>query len=182
MASSLDHIEKTLADAYRKEIDQEENIWRSLPFFAVTLALELGAVYQIVGRLPPIGTGLWRASIVCILLAALATLIALGFLAGSIFLAKFSAIASGPDLLDYANSLDDDERWGIANGEANPVDALNALKKTLSQQYAATTYYNQQINHRRAFCRSVAGLAILGGVLSIFALVVVAITNYIQTG
>jgi hypothetical protein len=28
----LDHLEKTFADAYRKEIDQEENVWRSLPF------------------------------------------------------------------------------------------------------------------------------------------------------
>ena len=44
MASSLDHIERTLADACREEIDQEENVWRSLPFFAATLALELGAI------------------------------------------------------------------------------------------------------------------------------------------
>ncbi|HEY8288257.1 MAG TPA: hypothetical protein VIG49_03240, partial [Acetobacteraceae bacterium] len=43
VASTLDHIEKTLADAYRKEIDQEENVWRSLPFFAATLALQLAA-------------------------------------------------------------------------------------------------------------------------------------------
>ena len=32
MASALDHIERTLAEAYRKEIDQEENVWRSSPF------------------------------------------------------------------------------------------------------------------------------------------------------
>jgi hypothetical protein len=42
-----DYLEKTFADAYRKEIDQEENIWRSLPFFAATLALQLTAVAQI---------------------------------------------------------------------------------------------------------------------------------------
>lgn len=28
----LDHVEKAFADSYRKEIDQEENIWRSLRF------------------------------------------------------------------------------------------------------------------------------------------------------
>lgn len=59
MASTLDHIEKTLADAYRKEIDQEENIWRSLPFFAATLALELGAIYQIAGHLPGRNIAAW---------------------------------------------------------------------------------------------------------------------------
>jgi hypothetical protein len=63
MASSLDHIGQTLADAYRKEIDQEENVWRSLPFFAATLALELGAINQIAGHLPAMGTGAcaWRS-------------------------------------------------------------------------------------------------------------------------
>jgi hypothetical protein len=35
----LDHLEKIFGDAYRKEVDQEENVWRSLPFFAATLAL-----------------------------------------------------------------------------------------------------------------------------------------------
>jgi len=43
----LDHLEKTFADAYRKEIDQEENIWRSLPFFAATLALQLAVISAI---------------------------------------------------------------------------------------------------------------------------------------
>jgi hypothetical protein len=44
---ALGHIEKFLADTYRKEIDQEENVWRSLPFFAATLALELAALFNL---------------------------------------------------------------------------------------------------------------------------------------
>ena len=59
MAGTLDHIERTLAEAYRKEIDQEENVWRSLPFFIAALALELAALFQAVGRMPPPGTA-WR--------------------------------------------------------------------------------------------------------------------------
>jgi hypothetical protein len=61
---ALTHIEKTLADAYRKEIDQEENVWRSLPFFAATLALQLAAIFQVITRLPPMGTVEGRASAV----------------------------------------------------------------------------------------------------------------------
>jgi hypothetical protein len=77
MTSTLDHIEKTLAEAYRKEIDQQENVWRSLPFFAATLALELGAIFQITARLPARGTGAWWDAIGCIGIAALSTLAAL---------------------------------------------------------------------------------------------------------
>ncbi len=40
----LDHLEKTFAEAYRKEVDQEENVWRSLPFFAATLALQVASL------------------------------------------------------------------------------------------------------------------------------------------
>ncbi len=38
VTSALDHIEKTLAAAYRREIEQGENVWRSLPVFAATIA------------------------------------------------------------------------------------------------------------------------------------------------
>ena len=54
--SALAHIERTLADAYRKEIEQEENVWRSLPFFAATLALELAALFQVIDKVPEPGT------------------------------------------------------------------------------------------------------------------------------
>ncbi|MSP01114.1 MAG: hypothetical protein EXR07_08720 [Acetobacteraceae bacterium] len=74
MASSRDHIEKTLADAYRKEIEQEENIWCSLPFFAAAQALELGAIYQIAGHLPPVGTVAWWISTPAVATAGVATL------------------------------------------------------------------------------------------------------------
>ncbi len=49
---ALAYLERTLADSYRKEIDQEENVWRSLPFFAATLALQLAALFQIIDKLP----------------------------------------------------------------------------------------------------------------------------------
>lgn len=39
MASTLDPIEKTLADAYRKEIDQEENVWRSVAELAILTSI-----------------------------------------------------------------------------------------------------------------------------------------------
>jgi len=45
--AELDYLEKLFGDAYRKEIDQEENVWRTLPFFAATLALQLAGLAQV---------------------------------------------------------------------------------------------------------------------------------------
>ena len=85
MTSMLDHLEKTLGDCYRKEIDQEENIWRSLPFFAATLALQLAAIFQILGHLPKNGSGAWMDAIAFLVVAAIFSIIALLFLSASIF-------------------------------------------------------------------------------------------------
>jgi hypothetical protein len=178
MASSLDHIENTLADAYRRELDQDENIWRSLPFFAATLALELGAIYQIAGHLPPAGTGAWRAAIVFFALAGAATLTALIFLAASIFPVKFGYIPSDPYLLDYSERLDEYERRRIVRGDTR-VDALAMLKSTLAHEYATPNHQNHQISQRRLLWRSIAGLATLIGVLSIIALVSTSTTYYL---
>jgi high-affinity Fe2+/Pb2+ permease len=47
MPALLDHLEKTASDNYRKEIDQEENVWRTLPFFVAALAVEVAALTQV---------------------------------------------------------------------------------------------------------------------------------------
>jgi hypothetical protein len=182
VTSTLDHIEKTLADAYRKEIDQEENIWRSLPFFAATLALQLAAMFQVVDRLPQTWTGGWWDSVACVVIAALATLTALGFLSASIFLARFRYIAPEPELLDYAEGLDLDEQQMRADGHQDPIDAVMTLKKALARQYAVATHHNRQINQRRALWRSIAGLATLVSVLLTLILVATVTLHYIPKG
>ena len=89
---ALSHIEKTFADAYRKEIDQEENIWRSLPFFAATLALQLAALFQVVPRLPPPETRTRLISGILLVLTGLFMFAALCLLAACIAPARFRYI------------------------------------------------------------------------------------------
>ena len=102
MPSVIAHIEKTLADSYRKEIDQEENVWRSLPFFAAVLAFQITALSLLLSRLPMAGTGVWLDAICATVLMSLCILIALGFLALSIVPEKFTYVADEPALLAYA--------------------------------------------------------------------------------
>jgi hypothetical protein len=162
---TLDHIEQTLADAYRKEIDQEENVWRSLPFFAATIAFQIAALSQVLLRLPEKSTGAWWDAIVAIILVVLLILAALLFLAGSIAPATFSYISDEPALLASARGLDQDEQDAEAQ-RLSPVDALAVLKRTLADQYSVAAHHNRQINQRRALRRSLAGLATLGSAFS----------------
>ncbi len=176
---TLDHIEKTFADAYRKEIDQEENVWRTLPFFAATLALQLAALFQIVERLPVRLTTAWWLAGACGTVIGGATVVALCFLALSIYPAKFRYIAPEPELLVYASDLMHDEYLDAEGPLDDPFSALATLKSALAQQYADATHHNRMINQRRAKWRSVAGLATLASVIATLALVVTIALTYI---
>lgn len=176
---TLAHIEKTLADSYRKEIDQEENIWRSLPFFAATLALQLAALFQLIERLPPLGTALGWVTLVLLAISVACSLAALSFLAASIFLAKFRYIAKDTELLEYALELIKDGQDPANQALAEPMDPLITLKGTLARQYARATDHNRQINKRREKRRSIAGLATIAAVISTLMLVVVTFAYYI---
>lgn len=160
MTSTLDHLEKTLADSYRKEVDQEENVWRSLPFFAAAIAFQIVSMSQAVLRLPAKGTGVWLDAIVSIAIVSILIFLAIGFLIASIAPAPFSYIANETALLQYARGLDEDEADTLARGPT-AFDAMSVFKGTLADQYAVATTHNRQINQRRAFRRSVAGVAIL---------------------
>ena len=183
MTSTLDHIEKTLADAYRKEIDQEENVWRSLPFFAATISFQIAAMSQVLLRLPKDGTGVWWDAVMSLIFGGLLIAVAVAFLAASIAPARFNYISDEPALLLYAKGLNQDEMEAAAAASAasttSSFDALAVLKNTLADQYAVATHHNRQINQRRAFRRSVAGLAIFASTGFNIYLIVRLMLNYI---
>ena len=177
--AALAHIERTLAESYRKEIDQEENLWRSLPFFAATLALQLAALFQVVGHLP--ASNSWPAlpAIGLVATSLLCSLGALGVLAASILPAKFRYVSNDVALLDYALSLIGDQRAAVEAG--HPAAALQILLESLSRQYAAATDNNRHINDRTEKLRSVAGLLTIFAVVSTLVLVAVSLDNYIPS-
>ena len=176
---ALAYIEKTLADSYRKEIDQEENIWRSQPFFAATLALQLAALFQIVDKIPALTTVMGLISIVLVGAAGLCTLTSLGFLAASIYPQRFDYIAKQGALLTYAWDLMRDEEASGDDPRPDPFSALVTLKTEIARQYAQATDHNQKINKLRERRRSIAGLAALGSVLMTVFLVATTYAHYL---
>lgn len=175
----LDHLEKTFADAYRKEIDQEENVWRSLPFFAATLALQLAALGQVREWLVGLEGSMLLAASVLLGVAGGATLAAIVFLAFSVWPADFQYVAREPAFRDYAERVRAQaEEAGEA--EAPAEAALRTVKAALAEQYATATDNNRVINQGRARWRTRAGLATLGSVLAVLVLVGLGVVTNIH--
>jgi hypothetical protein len=177
----LDHLEKTFAEAYRKEIDQEENVWRSLPFFAATLALQLAGLAQIRDWVASIAGPLFVTAVILLSVAGSATLAALAFLAFSVWPADFRRVAREPDFRDYAENVRA-EAEGLAQPGSSAEDvaqsALMTVKAALTEQYAIAVDNNRRVNEVRAKWRTRAGLATLTSVFVVLVLVaLVVLTN-----
>ena len=174
----IDYLEKLFGEAYRREIDQEENVWRSLPFFAATLALQLAGLAQIRDWVGGAGGWPFWLSLSLLAAAALATLAALVFLAQSILPARFRYVASELELQSYLETV---RATAVANGssaEDATQAAVLAARTVMIQQYALGASSNRLINQGRANRRTRAGLATLASVLAVLVLVgLVVVSN-----
>ncbi len=177
---ALAYIEKTLADSYRKEIDQEENVWRTLPFFAATLALQLAALFQIIDKLPDLTVWTGWLSVALLGAAGIMTMVALSFLAASIYPAKFEYVAKEPALLAYAMALIGDEQDPEGQSRDDSFSAPITLKHEVARQYAQAADHNRQVTKRRQRWRAIAGLAALGSVAITVFLVGTTYAHYLS--
>ncbi len=177
--AALSHIERTLADAYRKEIEPEENVWRSLPYFAATLALQLAATFQVIDRLPSPATSTGRVALGLLVLSSATSFAALCFLGFSIYPARLSYTALETELLDYAETLIRAEQRLENLTHDQPMSALVTLKTGLARQYAVATKHNRRINDRRKRLRSVAGLATVASPVMTLLLIGVTFIHYL---
>lgn len=171
---ALAHVERTLAEAYRKQIDQQENVWRTLPFFAATLALQLAALFQMIDTLPDPVTAPGKAALGLLCLIGFLTVAALGLLAASIYPVRYEYIAEGPKLLSYTEALLAAERQS-----QDGTLAVITLKTSLADQYARSLEHNSRITNRRERWRALAGLAALASVLLTVLLVASAYAHYL---
>lgn len=173
-----DHLEKTFGDAYRKEIEQEENVWRSLPFFAAALALQLAAIAQL-REWVAAATGYGMlAALVLLGSAGIATLAALFFVLQSIAPARFRYVTPEPELIGYAAAVR--KKASAKPGttpEAADALALAAVRGLLVEQYALAAVHNRTINQLRATRRTRAGIATLVSILLLVGLLALSVVT-----
>ena len=164
-----EYLEKLSADAYKRELEQEENVVRSLPFIAAIASVTLLVLREFGDGLPPPD-----GSFAALALHGLMVGIGLTFLYVFVFL--FMALRSrryrypideleirriADELIDYYANED------LSGGEADDA-ALRDLRRQMIEQFSAAATNNRQQNELRHAARSKAfnGL-ILGVALSL---------------
>jgi hypothetical protein len=162
---TAEHLEKLFADAYKREIDQEENVPRTLPFFATALGTILATIGLTRSSLPPIEDGVWGPVILALMCTSLAATIAVVVM---IWCAtrqqEYPTPARETSLLEFAN---DTAAYCVATGVDQPDQSpLMYLRRTVLVQLATATEASRRNNLRRGNFRFLAFQCLTVGLLS----------------
>ncbi len=170
---STEYLESVVGDSYRREGDQEENVARSLPFFAAALALLVTLIGLVRNDLPLVDSSAF--SIVtygCLCLASLLILLGLACLLAAVWPRRFAYIASEDLLVKYADELR--AYYGHAGATAEEIEkaVVADLRQTLTDQYARGAIRNRSNNAARLRARGFAATFLVAALAVAFVLVV----------
>jgi len=174
MSTPTELVEQYATDGFKRQLEQEENIVRSLPSFAASLAL-LGTVFGYAGRnLEPFQVGCMPSVLVWGFAGAtlvLVGLVVIGLL-GAVWPRQYLYPIEEEAFAAYATAM---ERQITATAAQNPVyletgdpmgpaveeSVTKALRERLIKEYAESATWNRRINGRRQRSRSLALICLL---------------------
>lgn len=172
------YLQGVLWDLYKDEIGQRENVWRSLPFFAATLALELAAFVRLFAHLPPPGEIVRDIYLALLVIGALLTAGVLWFIHQAIRRRDFKAVSKAKELVGYVNDLVEEERRSPGNSSSASI-ASDYIRSELSGQIADAVDINQDLNVRREVSRAWAGRLVVLSLADVLVLAVLSFIYYI---
>jgi hypothetical protein len=168
-----EYLENLMAESYKREIDQEENVVRSLPFVAVGLAV-LSTIMIFVSKYIPEYRLQSYVIIVWGLLFLFGCLILLIiiYLLLAVSRPRFQRVRDPTELYLYSKRLEKYYRDIGRTPQQISEAVVNDMRLLMSQQYAICSAYNQAINFARSKARGRAFVSLVLAIALAFGIVV----------
>lgn len=172
---TTDDLLRTLAlEAYRREVEQEESIWRSLPFFATALAFAVNAIGYAVVHLPVSAEGWLRwVALGGIALAAISLGVSFHALVRMVWAREYKTPPDDAAVAAYVDGVRAFHRDQGLDEVAADAKALAALTSFVAHEYGAVATWNRARNARRRQARTQSLVYLLAGLVIALATVVV---------
>ncbi|NUB11282.1 hypothetical protein GAY28_00355 [Azospirillum brasilense] len=164
---AAEYLDKLVTESFKRELDQEENVVRSLPFFATSIGALLAFVGFARGTLPAFSVAAWPLLVYGLLACLLVSLVALiFFLYQSVRQRTFTYPMQERELIDYATGLityyrqvaeaapEKAEPGAEAEDDTDPVEVIERaivddLRKAMLDQIAAAARASRANNASR---------------------------------
>lgn len=173
-----DYTEKFYIDGYKQQLADEENVPRSLPFFAAAFAVLVAIIAASKDLVPTPALSAYSIAVwLLLLLLALCLLASMFFLLLALWPRDFKYVMSEPALHDYVEELRKYYAFDATLSEEDRTAAiLEDLRAELSDQYRTGAANNRAINFGRASKRATA-LCLL-----VIALILAFVMNAVMLG
>jgi hypothetical protein len=155
--------------AFKREVDADEAVWRTLPFFAAILGLAVAVLPAIYRSLDQVGSGGWHVVALTMFAVAVLCFVIAGFWFWSVIrLREYTYPPGSAELLTYAEQL---SAFYAAHG-LSPEDGDHAVRNDMrafmTRQFADTAEGNRANNNAKAAARSQVLLFVMTGFLLAF--------------
>ncbi len=162
-----EYLEKIAAERYAREVDQDENIFRNLPFAAAALAIIFAFMAAVRGEIPTQLNDLFAImtwTLLVLFWGSIAT--ALGFLWAAISARQLSLLSSMSELRGYIDNL---RRYYGGLGTLNDIQieqqVVKDLRTVMIEQYELGAADIQRVNVARLQARNRAFLSLIVALL-----------------
>ena len=168
------------ADLHRQEVAAEEDVYRTLPFFATALGVGIAALVYAASRLPKwadlkanCGLGIFVAASVLLGLSIIEAGCVLFWLSRAVTLRPYQRIGPEPALRTRLSELQ-----AYYEGQGTPADKQDSemvkdMRQVLLDSYTAVTPINRAFNQRRYALRARAVNHLLRGLIWTFMATIV---------
>lgn len=171
---SLDEFtERFFSDGYKQQIADEENVPRSLPFFAAAFAVLVAIVGASKDALPPPSLHLFSVAVWALLtLLALCLLFSMVYLLLALWPRDFKYAMKETELHDWVQNLRQYYTFDESLTDEERSDAiLEDIRESLNEQYRNAAVNNRAINFQRAAKRATALCLLVFALMFAFAMV-----------
>lgn len=173
-----EYLETLVAESYKRELDQEENVVRSLPFAAAALAVVSTIMVVIRGYVPSRAIGFYPAAVWIFLIAfGVSVALALCFLFLAVAAKRLQYLSPPNELYSYVIDL---RKYYIAMGSSPQQAEQQVAEDTRSfmiEQYTIGAAHNQRVNLERSRTRTKAFATLIVSLALAFATVVIILAH-----
>ncbi len=156
-----EYLEKVFEAAFKREFEQDENVVRSLPFFATALGLAVAIISQIATRMPPQNTPAGFAVLIILGLAGAAFLVILWSLFQVVRAREFLVPPNEELLLAWSGELVAFYKGKRQAGDKAEENAKSDVRRRMVEAYAAAAVENRKANAHKFKYRSLGFTALV---------------------
>ena len=182
--SDLDaYVERVITDGYKQAINDEENLTRSLPFFATALAVLAAIMGSVRDVVPGFSLSLYPMGVwVLMTLLGISVARCLLCLWRAATWRTFQYPMSEQDFLKHSDELREHYQGTLPSDQDCNATVLRELRKDMLAQMSVAASTSRNINNRRLGLRSKAATALIEGLVFAFLLGTTIVVNKGFTG